>query len=169
MSTEMIRCRTIQGPVENPGINQRALKHLFNEIEERKDMWTYTVNVSSVEIYNEVLRYHILSKNWKIETEANCSSPLASNVLTNQVGWKSYTWNIVFFLEISETCWVKMERSWTSKSIPMAQVSYMCLVSGSKKSKTFSISKKWVSQCTVVSINNLVSIKNIFLDDLVIY
>jgi len=46
-----------QGTVENPGINQRALKHLFNEIEERKDMWTYTVSVSSVEIYNEVLRY----------------------------------------------------------------------------------------------------------------
>jgi kinesin family protein C2/C3 len=45
-----------QGSVENPGINQRALKHLFNEIEERKDMWSYTVNVSSVEIYNELLR-----------------------------------------------------------------------------------------------------------------
>ncbi|MEQ2176258.1 hypothetical protein GOODEAATRI_026182, partial [Goodea atripinnis] len=45
------------GSVENPGINQRALKHLFSEIEERKDMWSYTVTVSSVEIYNEVLRY----------------------------------------------------------------------------------------------------------------
>ena len=45
-----------QGSVENPGINQRALKHLFSEIEERKDMWSYTVTVSSVEIYNEVLR-----------------------------------------------------------------------------------------------------------------
>ena len=43
--------------MENPGINQRALKHLFSEIEDRKDMWTYTVSVSSVEIYNEVLRY----------------------------------------------------------------------------------------------------------------
>lgn len=48
-------CR--QGSTENPGINQRALKHLFSEIEDRKDMWTYTVTVSSVEIYNEVLRY----------------------------------------------------------------------------------------------------------------
>lgn len=46
--------------MENPGINQRALKHLFSEIEERKDMWSYTVTVSSVEIYNEVLRYSML-------------------------------------------------------------------------------------------------------------
>lgn len=82
----MIRCRTIQGPVENPGINQRALKHLFNEIEERKDMWTYTVTVSSVEIYNEVLRYHFLSINTKngfgekAGTKANCASFFASNV-----------------------------------------------------------------------------------------
>lgn len=45
--------------MENPGINQRALKHLFSEIEERKDMWSYSVTVSSVEIYNEVLRYSL--------------------------------------------------------------------------------------------------------------
>uniref|UniRef100_A0A3B4TS73 Kinesin-like protein KIFC3 n=1 Tax=Seriola dumerili TaxID=41447 RepID=A0A3B4TS73_SERDU len=51
---------TMEGSVENPGINQRALKHLFSEIEERKDMWSYTVTVSSVEIYNEVL--DLLSK-----------------------------------------------------------------------------------------------------------
>lgn len=42
--------------MENPGINKRALKHLFGEIEQRKDMWSYAVTVSSVEIYNEVLR-----------------------------------------------------------------------------------------------------------------
>lgn len=46
--------------MENPGINQRALKHLFSEIEERKDMWSYAVTVSSVEIYNEVLRYSMM-------------------------------------------------------------------------------------------------------------
>uniref|UniRef100_A0A3B3DL02 Si:ch211-257p13.3 n=1 Tax=Oryzias melastigma TaxID=30732 RepID=A0A3B3DL02_ORYME len=53
------KTHTMEGTVENPGINQRALKHLFNEIEERKDMWSYTVSVSSVEIYNEVLRYFL--------------------------------------------------------------------------------------------------------------
>ncbi|KAK9513709.1 hypothetical protein VZT92_027221 [Zoarces viviparus] len=55
------KTHTMEGSVENPGINQRALKHLFSEIEERKDMWSYTVTVSSVEIYNEVLR-DLLSK-----------------------------------------------------------------------------------------------------------
>lgn len=45
-----------QGSVDNPGINQPALKHLSSEIEERKDMWSYMVTVSSVEVYNEVLR-----------------------------------------------------------------------------------------------------------------
>lgn len=49
-----------QGNVENPGINQRALKHLFGVIQERKDMWSYTVTVCSVEIYNEVLRFSVL-------------------------------------------------------------------------------------------------------------
>lgn len=48
-----------QGNVENPGINQRALKHLFGVIQERKDMWSYTVTVCSVEIYNEVLRFSV--------------------------------------------------------------------------------------------------------------
>ncbi|XP_056300990.1 kinesin-like protein KIFC3 isoform X2 [Pseudoliparis swirei] len=55
------KTHTMEGSVENPGINQRALKHLFSEIEERKDMWSYTVTVNSVEIYNEVLR-DLLSK-----------------------------------------------------------------------------------------------------------
>uniref|UniRef100_A0A3B4AE27 Kinesin-like protein KIFC3 n=1 Tax=Periophthalmus magnuspinnatus TaxID=409849 RepID=A0A3B4AE27_9GOBI len=51
---------TMEGSVENPGINKRALKQLFNVIEDRKDMWSYSVTVSSVEIYNEVL--DLLSK-----------------------------------------------------------------------------------------------------------
>uniref|UniRef100_A0A671LQ49 Si:ch211-257p13.3 n=1 Tax=Sinocyclocheilus anshuiensis TaxID=1608454 RepID=A0A671LQ49_9TELE len=62
---------SMEGTVENPGINQRALKHLFNEIEERKDMWTYTVSVSSVEIYNEVLRDLLSKDGEKLDIKIN--------------------------------------------------------------------------------------------------
>ncbi|XP_051577430.1 kinesin-like protein KIFC3 [Myxocyprinus asiaticus] len=62
---------TMEGTTENPGINQRALKHLFNEIEERKDMWTYTVSVSSVEIYNEVLRDLLSKDGEKLDIKIN--------------------------------------------------------------------------------------------------
>ncbi|XP_020504197.2 kinesin-like protein KIFC3 [Labrus bergylta] len=62
---------TMEGSVENPGINQRALKQLFNVIEERKDMWSYNITVSSVEIYNEVLRDLLSKDGEKLDIKIN--------------------------------------------------------------------------------------------------
>ena len=46
----------LQGPVDNPGINQRALKELFVTVEERMEEWDYSILVSVLEIYNECVR-----------------------------------------------------------------------------------------------------------------
>ncbi|KAJ0000347.1 hypothetical protein NQD34_012189 [Periophthalmus magnuspinnatus] len=62
---------TMEGSVENPGINKRALKQLFNVIEDRKDMWSYSVTVSSVEIYNEVLRDLLSKDGEKLDIKIN--------------------------------------------------------------------------------------------------
>ena len=47
---------SMEGSVENPGINRRALKFLFDQCEERKMDWTYEFEVSVLEIYNEQIR-----------------------------------------------------------------------------------------------------------------
>ncbi|KAM8825971.1 kinesin-like protein KIFC3 [Synchiropus picturatus] len=62
---------TMEGNAEHPGINRRALKHLFSEVEERKDMWSYTISVSSVEIYNEVLRDLLSKEGDKLDIKLN--------------------------------------------------------------------------------------------------
>ena len=46
----------LQGLPESPGINQRALQELFNETAERSREWEFTISVSVMEIYNEMLR-----------------------------------------------------------------------------------------------------------------
>ncbi|XP_044515287.1 kinesin-like protein KIFC3 [Gracilinanus agilis] len=47
---------TMEGTIENPGINQRALQLLFSEVQEKASDWEYTITVSVAEIYNEALR-----------------------------------------------------------------------------------------------------------------
>ncbi|XP_050399576.1 kinesin-like protein KIFC3 isoform X2 [Patella vulgata] len=53
---------TMEGPVSDPGINQRALIELFNETRERGTDWEYTISVSVLEIYNENIR-DLLNRN----------------------------------------------------------------------------------------------------------
>nr|XP_034980504.1 kinesin-like protein KIFC2 [Zootoca vivipara] len=47
---------TMEGVSDNPGINQRALQGLYQEMEAKRDAWKYSVSLSMVEIYNEVIR-----------------------------------------------------------------------------------------------------------------
>uniref|UniRef100_A0A8P4KLM2 Kinesin motor domain-containing protein n=1 Tax=Dicentrarchus labrax TaxID=13489 RepID=A0A8P4KLM2_DICLA len=51
-----------EGVVDDPGINQRALRLLFSEVTEKAPDWDYKITVSMVEIYNETLR-NLLGEN----------------------------------------------------------------------------------------------------------
>ncbi|XP_041804915.1 kinesin-like protein KIFC3 isoform X3 [Chelmon rostratus] len=53
---------TMEGVVDDPGINQRALRLLFSEVMEKAPDWDYKITVSMVEIYNETLR-NLLGEN----------------------------------------------------------------------------------------------------------
>lgn len=46
---------TMDGPDSNPGLNRRALSRLFEIVEERKADWSFEVEVSVLEIYNETI------------------------------------------------------------------------------------------------------------------
>ena len=45
-----------QGTKLDPGINQRALAELFAETGSRNVDWNYSITVSVIEIYNEMIR-----------------------------------------------------------------------------------------------------------------
>ncbi|XP_040897888.1 kinesin-like protein KIFC3 isoform X4 [Toxotes jaculatrix] len=47
---------TMEGVIDDPGINQRALRLLFSEVTDKAPDWDYKITVSMVEIYNETLR-----------------------------------------------------------------------------------------------------------------
>ncbi|XP_069140812.1 kinesin-like protein KIFC3 isoform X4 [Argopecten irradians] len=46
---------TMMGPENNPGINNRAIKELFQVCQDRKETQTYTMLVGLIEIYNETV------------------------------------------------------------------------------------------------------------------
>uniref|UniRef100_H2ZTY9 Kinesin-like protein n=1 Tax=Latimeria chalumnae TaxID=7897 RepID=H2ZTY9_LATCH len=64
---------TMQGPPENPGINQRALHLLFSEVVRKVPDWDYIIKVSMVEIYNEALRRDLLGKDLHKKLEIKLS------------------------------------------------------------------------------------------------
>ncbi|XP_074646224.1 kinesin-like protein KIFC3 [Tubulanus polymorphus] len=75
---------TMEGPNDDPGINQRALIELFNEMEERSTDWVYSINVSVMEIYNEMIR-DLLSNDplRKLDVKMNQDSSLYVPGLTS--------------------------------------------------------------------------------------
>jgi kinesin family protein C2/C3 len=47
---------TMNGPTDNPGVNSRALKFLFELAKQREPMFEYKIKVSMLEVYNEEIR-----------------------------------------------------------------------------------------------------------------
>ncbi|XP_034676295.1 kinesin-like protein KIN-14R isoform X2 [Vitis riparia] len=47
---------TMEGTNKNRGVNYRTLEQLFKIAEERKEIFTYTISVSVLEVYNEQIR-----------------------------------------------------------------------------------------------------------------
>uniref|UniRef100_A0AC35FZX9 Kinesin-like protein n=1 Tax=Panagrolaimus sp. PS1159 TaxID=55785 RepID=A0AC35FZX9_9BILA len=58
---------TMDGPQINPGIGQRALIQIFQELEKRKNQIEFTINVSLIEIYNEKIKDLLDPTNQKLE------------------------------------------------------------------------------------------------------
>ncbi|KAL5022914.1 hypothetical protein ScPMuIL_002069 [Solemya velum] len=64
---------TMEGPRDNPGINQRALQLLFEMIAEKGIDWSYTITVSVMEIYNEIIR-DLLNEDTSCKMEVKMSA-----------------------------------------------------------------------------------------------
>ncbi len=54
---------TMEGPASDRGVNYRAIEQLFLHVAERQASHEYTVSVSVVEVYNEILRDLLVTKN----------------------------------------------------------------------------------------------------------
>nr|CAH8869272.1 unnamed protein product [Trichobilharzia regenti] len=60
---------TMMGTKEEPGVNRRAIKHLFDSCYKRRH-WKYTITMSMVEIYQEDV-YDLLSNDISISVNSN--------------------------------------------------------------------------------------------------
>ena len=60
---------TMEGSPENPGVYTRALKRLFQIIEDKKEDEDVSVTLSILEIYNEQIRDLLVSKSATASTE----------------------------------------------------------------------------------------------------
>eukprot|EP00039_Didymoeca_costata_P017462 m.324147 g.324147 ORF g.324147 m.324147 type:complete len:898 (-) comp16540_c10_seq17:239-2932(-) len=78
---------TMEGSKSNPGLNKRALAHLFGVAEEKKGDWSYEFEVSVMEIYNEKLR-DLFNKDKKaaaLEIKHGKSGPHVPGLITRPV------------------------------------------------------------------------------------
>lgn len=77
---------TMDGTDAHPGLNRRALGELFDVCEEKKMDWTYEVEVSVLEIYNENLR-DLLSeeKKQKLDIKHGKSGPHVPGLIKRPV------------------------------------------------------------------------------------
>eukprot|EP01083_Nonionella_stella_P004248 12268_1 len=77
---------TMQGDETNPGVNIRALQHLFTVAEYRKPDFEYTISVSIIEIYNEKIRDLLVTQQKVYKIRQNrISGNYVENLSTHQV------------------------------------------------------------------------------------
>lgn len=76
---------TMEGTDSHPGLNRRALSHLFEVMEEKKSDWSFEVEVSIMEIYNETLIDLLGDPKKKLEIRHNKTGPYVPGLSTHPV------------------------------------------------------------------------------------
>ena len=67
---------TMMGPVDNPGVNRRALNELFVTQKNREEFYEYNISLSMFEIYNDKPRDLLVSSkvSMKYLSDQQCQS-----------------------------------------------------------------------------------------------
>ena len=76
---------TMQGDASNPGVNIRALEHLFFIAEQRKPDFAYQIKVSMIEIYNEKIRDLLVNKQKEYKIRKGKTGNYIENVSIHDV------------------------------------------------------------------------------------